>query len=207
MSRPILRHVPEELQTERLVLRAPRPGDGEEFRAAVTESLDELRPWLPWAQEAPDAESAEENVRLARADFLLRRDLRFPIYLRSDPRIMVGSTGLHRIDWAADRFEIGYWVRTRFAGQGYVTEAARALAALAFRELAAQRLEIWCDEQNTASGAVARRLGFRLEGTLRDRYRASDGALHTDLVFGLLRGEAGAALGITLGQTAPADPG
>ncbi len=205
MTSPILRHVPEEFQTERLVLRAPRPGDGEELRAAITESLAELRPWLPWAQEAPDTQSAEENVRFARADFLLRRDLRFPLYLRSDPEVLVGSTGLHRIDWAADRFEIGYWIRTRFAGQGYATEAARGIAAFALRELGAQRLEIWCDARNTGSAAVARRLGFHLEGTLRDRYRASDGTLSTDLVFGLLRAEAEAALGIALGSSAPSD--
>jgi RimJ/RimL family protein N-acetyltransferase len=207
MTSSILRHVPEEFQTDRLHLRAPRPGDGDELRAAITESLAELRPWLPWAQEAPDAQWSEENVRVARADFLLRRDLRFPIYLRSMPEIMVGSTGLHRIDWDAGRFEIGYWIRTRFAGQGYATEAARGIGAFAFRELGAERLEIWCDARNTGSAAVARRLGFRLEGTLRDRYRASDGTLSTDLVFGLLRAEADSALGLDLGRTDPSGTG
>lgn len=197
MHEPILRDFPEELLTERLFLRAPRAGDGAELCAAITESLPELRPWLPWATEPPDVEGSEEQVRRARVDFLARRDLRFQMYLQSDPAVLVGSSGLHRMDWSAGRFEIGYWVRSRFAGQGFATEAARAMATFAFRELDANRVEIWCDARNLASAAVARRLGFRLEATLRDRYRANDGSLGTDLVFGLLRGEAAAALGST----------
>lgn len=199
MTDPILRDVPETVMTERLLLRAPRPGDGPELRAAIEDSLDELRPWMPWAEEVPNADEAEENVRQAHAHFVLRRDLRFHIYRRDEPERLVGSTGLHRIDWDAGRFEIGYWVRTSCAGQGIATEAARAMATLAFRELGANRVEIWCDARNERSAAVARTLGFRLEGTLRDRSLANDGTLGTDLVFGLVRGEAAAPLGISLG--------
>ncbi len=200
MTDPILRDVPDAFETERLLLRAPRPGDGPELCAAITESLAELRPWMPWAQETPSEARAEENVRQAQADFLLRRELRFPIFLRSDPATMVGSTGLHRIDWNAHRFEIGYWIRSRFAGQGYATEAARGMAAFAFRELEANRVEIWCDARNERSAAVARRLGFRHEATFRDHTRATDGSLATGMCFALLRADAADALGPAIDQ-------
>jgi hypothetical protein len=57
---PILRDFPESFETERLLIRCPMPGDGAEVYAAVSESLDELRPWMPWARErlTADVESA-----------------------------------------------------------------------------------------------------------------------------------------------------
>jgi RimJ/RimL family protein N-acetyltransferase len=194
VTNPILRDVPETFETERLVIRAPLPGDGPEMCAAVTESLPELRPWLPWAQEMPTPEGYEVNVREARARFLLRDDLRYQLYLRSAPGTLVGSTGLHRIDWDAGRFEIGYWLRSRFSGQGLMTEAVRALAHAAFAELGANRLEIWCDVRNTRSAEVARRVGFLHEGTFVDHTRAMDGSIATGLCFRLLRSEADALM-------------
>jgi RimJ/RimL family protein N-acetyltransferase len=190
MTKPIMRDFPDCFETERLLVRAPRFGDGAELHAAVIESIAELRPWMPWAQQTPTLEEVEENVREAAAHFLLRQDLRLQLYLRSDPATLVGSSGLHRIDWQAGRFEIGYWVRTRFAGQGYITEAVRAIARFAFEVLDANRLEIWCDSRNERSAAVARRVGFVHEATFVDCTVATDGTMATDLCFRLLRAEA-----------------
>jgi RimJ/RimL family protein N-acetyltransferase len=190
VTKPILRDFPESFETDRLIGRAPMPGDGAEMWAAVMESLGELRPWLPWAQVPATPEDHEENVRQARARFLLREDLRFQLYLRSDPGILVGSTGLHHIDWDANRFEIGYWLRTRFTGQGYMTEAVQGITRYAFRELGANRLEIWCDSRNVRSAEVARRVGFVHEGTLVDHTRAQDGTMATGLCYRMLRSEA-----------------
>jgi RimJ/RimL family protein N-acetyltransferase len=190
VTKPILRDFPESFETERLIIRAPRPGDGAEMCAAVTESLAELAPWLPWAQESPTPDGYEANVREAQARFLLREDLRFQLYLRAEPGTLVGASGLHRMDWEAGRFEIGYWARTRFAGRGLMTEAVRAIARFAFRELDANRLEIWCDARNERSAAVARRVGFIHEGTFVDHTRANDGSMATGLCFRMLRVEA-----------------
>jgi RimJ/RimL family protein N-acetyltransferase len=194
VTKPILRDFPESFETERLVVRAPLPGDGAEMCAAVSESLPELRPWLPWAHETPTPDGYEADVRAARARFLLREDLRFQLYLRSEPGTLVGSSGLHRIDWEAGRFEIGYWLRTGFAGRGYMTEAVRGLARFAFAELDANRLEIWCDSRNERSAAVARRVGFVHEGTFIDHTRALDGSMATGWCFRLLRAEADGVL-------------
>jgi ribosomal-protein-serine acetyltransferase len=80
---------------------------------------------------------------------------------------LVVSSGLHRIDWDVPRFEIGYWARTPYTGQGYVTETVRGLTNFAFHTLEAKRVEIRCDANNERSAAVARRAGFTHEGTLR----------------------------------------
>mgnify|MGYP003693639487 CR=1 FL=1 len=81
----------------------------------------------------------------------------------------VGSSGLHRIDWSVPNVEIGYWIRTRFEGRGFVTEATALIAAFAFDTLQAQRVRIRCDAENARSAAVPRRLGLRPRGDIAQR--------------------------------------
>ncbi len=186
MTDPILRDFPERFESERLLIRGPLPGDGAEVHAAIEESLDELRPWMPWAHLDQSVEDVEVNVRQARTEFLARRDLRLHLYLR-DGGGFVGSTGLHRIDWTVPRFEIGYWVRTSMAGRGFATEATRRIADFAFDELGAERVEIWCDARNERSAAVAQRAGFTFEARLTRNRRSTAGALTDSLCFARVR--------------------
>lgn len=191
MTQPLLIDVPERLQTPRLVLRSPRPGDGAALNAAVVDSLDALRPWMPWAQTAPTPEASEAIAREAHGKFLLRSDLVFSLWLHDGQgreTRLVGGSGLHRIDWSVPRFEIGYWCRSGHTGQGLVTEAVRALNRLAFDRLQAQRVEIRMDERNTASWRVAERAGFTLEALLRNDARTVDGAVRNTRVYARVRG-------------------
>jgi len=167
---PVLLDIPEWIACPRVILAAPQAGAGAAMAAAITESIDHLKPWMPWAQEAPSPESAELVMRRMQADFILRRDLVFQIYARTaagERGELLGGTGLHRIDWTLRRFEIGFWIRARAQGQGYVSEAVQAMAALAFDQLAARRVEIRMDARNVRSRAVAERCGFAFEGLLR----------------------------------------
>ncbi|UDF35112.1 UNVERIFIED_ORG: GNAT family N-acetyltransferase [Shinella sp. XGS7] len=167
---PVLIQVPERLETERLVIAMPHIGLGQALNAAVCESLAELKPWMPWAQAAPSIEESETVVRHQVARFIERSDLVYQFYLKGpqgQAGRLLGGTGLHRLDWTVRRFEIGYWVRSSAQGQGYVSEAVRALADMAFTQLRARRVEIRADVLNTRSRAVAERCGFELEGVLR----------------------------------------
>jgi len=69
-----------------------------------------------------------------------------------------------------------------------MTEAVEAIFGFAVRELAANRVEIRCDERNVRSAAVAERLGFPLEGVLRSDARATDGSLRNTKVYAKVRG-------------------
>lgn len=188
---PLLIDIPERLDGARTVLLAPRAGLGAELAVVITQSLSHLRPWMVWAQEAPTAESAETVVRRMQADFIARRDLCFQVYARradGSPGRLLGGTGLHRVDWAVRRFEIGYWIRPEAAGQGHVSEAVGLLTTLAFDGLAARRLEIRCDARNLKSRAVAQRCGFELEGVLRNDALGVDGAVRDTAVYSRIPG-------------------
>lgn len=185
---PILIEVPDSLETERLLLAAPRAGTGPALSVAIAESLGQLSPWMPWAQQAPSFEDAEAVVRRQCADFVARRDLCFQIYDRAPQgRRLLGGTGLHRMDWAVRRFEIGYWLRSSAQGHGYVSEAVLALTRLAFERLQARRVEIRMDDSNSRSRAVAERCGFELEGILRCDSLSPAGEPRNSCVYARLR--------------------
>lgn len=185
----ILRDLPDSIESQRLLIRSPRPGDGVAINAAILDSLAELRPWMPWAQQTPTIDDNEVYAREAYVRFLKREDLPLLLFDKTT-NIMVGSSGLHRINWAVPKVEIGYWVRTPYAGQGYITEAVAALTEFAFTTLNANRVEIRCDAKNERSAAVARHSGFTLEGTLRQEDRCPmTNELRDTLVFAKLKGE------------------
>jgi RimJ/RimL family protein N-acetyltransferase len=167
---PILREFPDSFESKRLLIRSPRPGDGEAFNTAVLESWSELQPWMPWATQKPTVAEHEARLRESHAKFMTREDLWLLLFLK-DSHTIVGSSGLHVKDWDVPRFEIGYWARTSFAGQGYITEAVLAITDFAFNQIGAQRLEIQCDSLNERSAAVAQRAGYTLECIQRHHHR------------------------------------
>ena len=175
---PLLLDFADEILTERLVLRPPRAGDGMAVNEAVLESIEALQRWMPWATPVPMPEHSESWCRNAAADFLARRQLPMLFFLR-DSGALVGSSGMPRIDWEVPRFEIGYWVRRRYEGRGYATEAVGALTRFTFETLRAQRVEIRVDDRNERSWRVAERLGYRLEGVLRNEARDAYGLRDT----------------------------
>ncbi|USG64804.1 GNAT family N-acetyltransferase [Brevibacillus ruminantium] len=184
---PILLSIPESFESERLLIRAPLWGDGAAVNEAVRESVEELRPWMPWAEQIPTVQESEAQIRHSRLEFLERKDFRL-ILIQKETGQLVGNSGLHRIDWQARKFEIGYWVRSSFGKQGYITEAVDAITNFAIQELQANRIEIRCDARNTQSARVAERLGFTLEGILRQEKCDRDGSLRDTMVFSKVRG-------------------
>ncbi|GLX65800.1 GNAT family N-acetyltransferase [Paenibacillus glycanilyticus] len=184
---PILLTVPESFESSRLIIRAPLYGDGAAVNEAVVESLEELRPWMPWANGIPTVEESEVSIRKSRLEYLQRTDLRM-LLIHKETGKLVGSSGLHRMDWTARSFEIGYWARTSYAGQGYIAEAVEAITNFAVQALEANRIEIHCDARNQRSAKVAERSGYTLEGVLRNHKRANDWSLRDTMIFSKVRG-------------------
>lgn len=188
---PLMIGVPERIETARLLLRPPRPGDGAMLCAAVGETLAELAPWMPWAQAAPTPQDSELQCRRMHAKFTSREDLVYFMFERAADGAegaFVGGTGLHRIDWSVPRLEIGYWRRAGFEGRGLVAEAVRALARMAFDALGARRVEIRMDPRNACSVRVAERAGFTFEGVLRQDSVDVKGAGRDTRVYARVRG-------------------
>jgi RimJ/RimL family protein N-acetyltransferase len=154
------------IETERLVLRCYEPGDASKLHAAITRSLEHLRPWLPWVQHEPkELEARVDLIRMFRGQFDLGMDYAFGIFDKMESEI-IGSTGLHtRIGKNAR--EIGYWIGVDHIGKGYATEAVSALVRTGFAIEGLARIEIRCAPDNMRSQHVPEKLGFQMEGIIK----------------------------------------
>lgn len=179
---PILLEFPDNFDTERLTIRCPRPGDGAQVNAAILESQTELRPWFPWMKTLQTVEEHEVMMREAHGKWIQREKLWMLAFLKGTNEL-VASTGLHNCNWEVPSFEIGYWCRTKYAGQGYVTEATQAITQFAFEHLKARRVQLLCDDRNARSAATAERSGFQLEGILRNDSLDVDGNLRSTRIY------------------------
>ena len=177
-----MNRLPRTLESERLQLRVAMPGDGKLLNEAVIESLAELEPWMPFVHPAPTVEQSEAACRKAWGRWQRDEDLMMLLFLRTSGEL-VGSSGLHGIDWSLGHFEIGYWSRSGHTGQGLVTEAVRTLADFALGSLHANRVYLQTDARNLRSSRVAELAGFELEGTLRNERRDVHGQLRDTRVY------------------------
>ena len=178
-------HLPASLATRRLLLRPPQVEDARAVNEAVVESFAELNAWMEWAVTVPSL----DDTRAFCQDAIRQRAVGAGcpmLMLEAETGMMVGASGYARMDWQVPAFEIGYWCRTPLCGCGYVTETVEALTRHAFEVLGARRVEIRMDDRNVKSVAVAERLGFELEGILRNQARDHHTRLRDTRVYSLV---------------------
>lgn len=137
---------------------------------------------MPFAQELPTVEETEINLRNAHINFLKRESFRFLIFDKASNNF-IGITSLQRIDWTIPKCEIGYWLNTKFGGNGYMTEAVKKLATFGLHHIKFRRIEIRCESTNLKSRAIPEKLGFVFEGTLRNDDLSADGRNLIDTCF------------------------
>jgi len=94
-------------------------------------------------------------------------DYKFGIFNKENTELL-GSTGLHTRVGEGGR-EIGYWVSVKHINKGIALEAAAALTKIAFEVEQMERVEIHCATENIYSQRIPQKLGFHLDGILRNR--------------------------------------
>jgi RimJ/RimL family protein N-acetyltransferase len=102
---------------------------------------------------------------------------------------LLGSVSLHSIDREQGTAEVGYWTAPAARGRGVAGRAVDAACRWAFAVLPVERIELLHAVENPASGRVAERAGFTLEGRLRRSYRYADGRKHDELLWSRLAGD------------------
>lgn len=165
--------LPDSIQTSRLHLRRWRPEDAEALEPVLAVNVAHLEPWIPWsvAEPAPIPALAARLAGYA-ADFDADRQWLYGIF-PPEETVVLGGIGLYprdaegRVQWdAATHVEIGYWLSADATGQGFATEAARAVLTVAAALPGITHVEIRCDPRNARSVAVPERLGLRHAQTL-----------------------------------------
>ncbi|MER5635671.1 GNAT family N-acetyltransferase [Kitasatospora sp. NPDC002227] len=126
----------------------------------IDESIDHLRPWMPWTAEHSREATA---AYLAHAEESWRAGTGFHYALVAGGRL-VGNCSVFIRDpeggYDPAGREIGYWLHPAATGRGYVTRATEALAAVGLAQPGVEYVEICTDSANARSAAVPQRLGF-----------------------------------------------
>lgn len=147
------------IETDRLILRPVRPEDAELMVAHKRETLDQLKLWMPWAQNEPNVDADREMLKAQVAEHANGEDCMLIGEDKATGKAVI-YTGLHRPDWQNRVFEIGYWVPLSAQGNGYATEAANALVKHGLNYLKGSKMTIAAAVGNDASEAVIRKCGF-----------------------------------------------
>ncbi|MCG6496369.1 GNAT family N-acetyltransferase [Kitasatospora sp. A2-31] len=178
---------PVTLTTERLVLRAPQGSDVEAVHRACQD--EEIQRWtvvpVPYRRE-----DAEFFVHDLAANGWRTGDALVWCVFERESGALVGTQGLTHNPGRAGTAEIGWWATKEHRGRGYTVEAARAVARYGLTELGLRRLEWVAYVGNEPSRAVAERVGFRMEGTLRS-YAEQRGRFHDAWIGALLATDLG----------------
>ncbi len=141
----------------RVFLRAPAPTDEEEFTALNRASTRHFAGWV-----SPPTTIEQFAAYLNRCG---QDDFEGLLVCRRTDGAILGAINLSQIFHGNFRScYMGYQVGAPFAGQGYMTKALDLALRHAFRTLKLHRVEANIQPGNTASIALVRRVGFRLEG-------------------------------------------
>lgn len=181
------------IRTPRLVLRCYERGDVDAVHEAVLTNMEALRPWMAWIDDEPlDRDARAERVRRDRGRFDVGEEFVYGIFDATGGR-MLGGSGLHPRS-SPGVLEIGYWIAHERWGEGLATEVAGALTRVGFERMKADRMEIRVEPKNARSIAIARKLGYREEGLLRQVESGGPSRPRRDLVvFGMLPSELAAS--------------
>jgi RimJ/RimL family protein N-acetyltransferase len=166
-----------------VLLRPPRAADAPAITAAARASLAELHPWLGWATPAYDENSARRALEFASLAWRHASGFQFAV-TDAQTGEYLGNCGLDGLDSHKRTCNLSYWVRTRCAGQGIASRAARLAAHFAFETLGTVRIEIVIAAENLASQRVAQKIGAKYEKTLPEHLVVRT-TLHDAVIYAL----------------------
>ncbi len=170
---------------KKLSLFFPSEERASEIYSIIERERNRLGEFLPWVYQTLNKEDTKNNLQERIENF--KQEKSFEFYLKHEDKI-IGSVGFVEIDKKNQKGEIGYWIDSKYSGKGYVTQSVQTCIEYGFTKLMLNKIIIRCADNNISSAAVAHRLGFTLEGNLRE-----DRIINTHFInllnFGLLKSE------------------
>lgn len=125
---------------------------------------DYFRQWMPNFRDTYSLSESAEFIHQRRERFASGLEIPAGIWELNQ---FAGVIALKSIDRVNRSASIGYYLAATHQGRGLVTQSCRILLDYAFRELQLNRVDILCAPANHKSRRIPERLGFTLEGTLR----------------------------------------
>lgn len=168
-----------------LILRTLQPEDAPELFATVDRSRENLRPWLPWVDMTTKPEHSLQYIQQSRAQQQNQEGIALGIIKDGN---IIGSIGMHNWDHHLKKAQVGYWIVQEYEGKGILSECLKRFIDFLFVQVKLNKIEIHFMVSNKRSAAVAERMGFKVEGIIRQNYLLN-GTYHDLVVTGLLKQE------------------
>ena len=153
----------------------------------INSNREHLKRWLPWVDFTNNVADSKEFIELSRKRYIDNNGFNLAIVFKKE---IVGVIGLHLVVWRNKHTSIGYWLGEGYQGNGIMTRATKALTTYCFEELGMNRVEIPVVPQNIKSRAIPERLGYKIEGTVR-QCEWLDGEFYDHHLYGMLKNEWG----------------
>jgi len=173
-----------QLMTARLLLRAHTLADAADIqRYAGDKAIAATTLRIPHPYEEG---MAEDWINSVQENFAQNKAVVFAIICKADQQF-IGAIGLE-LELEFDRAALGYYIGKPFWGNGYCTEAARAVLQYGFTELNLNRIYAEHFTHNPASGCIMRKLGMQHEGHLRKHIKKWGEYIDAE-IYGILQEE------------------
>lgn len=112
----------------------------------------------------------------------------FGIFLKENDEL-IGDMELCHMSWWYDKAgEICYFIKNEFRGKGFATEGSKTMVNFCFKKLKLRKVYADTDPHNLASQKVLKKVGFTLEGKIREK-NFVNGKWIDEYDFGLLKSE------------------
>ncbi|RMF30319.1 MAG: N-acetyltransferase [Bacteroidetes bacterium] len=168
-----------------LALYLTHPRFAEALFQVVDAQREHLRRWLPWVDAT---RSPEDSRRFLYEAARFNKGGRRLTTLIVQNGYIIGSLGIVQYDGGNRWAELGYWIAAEKQGRGLMTRCCQTFIAYLFGQQDLNRLQMRIASENLPSKAVARKLGFQLEGTLRQALFLHNRFFDLE-IYGLLRTE------------------
>lgn len=186
---PLLLTPSEELDTDRLLVRKYKPGDGPALFALLERNNNRefLYPNVEEVATIQNPDAAELKVQRHAAEWDARKRFVMGMWLK-EPNLYIGEIWIEPKHWDVPSFELGWFLDNGYQGQGFATEATRRSLKFLFTDLRAHKVIVITRDTNHRSVKLAERLGFKQEGHFREA-RIENGKRYGLVYFGLLKSE------------------
>jgi len=169
----------------RIALRAPKLSDAKRLVEIQLDSQDFFAPWIATpTPELFDVNATRTRILRDRRDFKQDRAYKMVFTLGANGPIIGRVTLSQLFRGVFQNAYMGYFIDVRYKRQGLTSEAVRLALDTAFGPLRLHRIQAAIMPYNEASLALARSVGFRLEGTA-ERYLQIAGRWQDHCIFAI----------------------
>lgn len=131
----------------------------------VDSDREHLNGWLPWPPYTKSVEDTSFFIRNSVVAFAEGRSMVCAIEYKGE---VVGVISYNKILRSLKKVEIGYWLSSKYQGKGIITRSVEYLTRYALDEMGMEKVEIAAATENAPSRRVCERLGFNLEGIIKN---------------------------------------